>query len=548
MGWLILSFVLVAFGQPSWIAPFGLLASIFGYACFFKVILGISSPKQRFLVGLTWYTIVQLVQFSWVFFHPFYYIYGVVLLVSLLFGLQWGVFSLFIRQGQIEKISSILALAGYWTLLEWTRHFIFSGLPFNPAGLLLSGSLWSLQFASIAGVYGLTFWILLTNLFFLRAWIHRFSLRNTVTVLVLAIFPYFFGGIHYEWHKKGIENSETINVVLIQPDVPVEEQPPFQSAEEAREHVLGEWSHLLELLKKHEGKKIDLIVFPEYVVPYGTFYPIFPFERIQEIFSAIYGENGVLILSKKSPYSDTVLTDKGKRLLVSNAYIAQSIADLFGAHLVLGLEDRVYVDDTMKKSESYSSAFHFPPFISSPSRYEKRILVPMGEYIPFEFCRTLAARYGIQGSFTCGREAKVFEGPVRMSPLICYEEIFGDLVREGRLQQAELLVNLTNDGWFLGAQLPEQHFAHARLRTVENGIPLVRACNTGLTCGVDSLGRVISSLGTQKITAGSLFLKLPLYHYRTFYSYFGDRFVLFLSVIVCVFGLFEWYRVRKDNE
>jgi apolipoprotein N-acyltransferase len=240
-----------------------------------------------------------------------------------------------------------------------------------------------------------------------------------------------------------------------------------------------------------------------------------------------------------------VSTSEGVRQWGSNAYIVQALANLFQAHVVIGLEDSVY--EANRRLEAYSAAFHFLPGNQPPTRYEKQILVPMGEYIPFHWCREMAASYGITGSFTCGRAAKVFQGPVPFGASICYEEIYGDLMRQNRLQGAKLLVNLTNDGWFPHSRLPKQHFDHARLRTVENGIPLVRACNTGITGAVDSLGRIIGVLGEDPLhaqdLADSLRLNIPLYHYQTLYMHFGDLPILGLSCLCLLGGL---CRLRRD--
>lgn len=229
------------------------------------------------------------------------------------------------------------------------------------------------------------------------------------------------------------------------------------------------------------------------------------------------------------------------------------MANFFQAHVVIGLEDSIYVNQ--HKAESYSSAFHFIPGSNQlPKRYEKRVLVPMGEYIPFTWCRELASQYGITGSFTCGTSAKVFDGPVPFGISICYEEIYGDLMRENRVQGAELLVNLTNDGWYPQSRLPKQHFDHARLRTVENGIPLVRACNTGVTGAIDSLGRIIGVLGEDHMqdqqVADSIRLNVPLYHYRTFYAQHGDLPVIGLACLCVLGGVFSQIlrHLRKQKE
>src|SRR5690606_27562937 len=98
--------------------------------------------------------------------------------------------------------------------------------------------------------------------------------------------------------------------------------------------------------------------------------------------------------------------------------------------------------------------------------------------------------------FTPGTKAQVIEHPkVKVGVCICYEETFGNLMRENKQLGASLLVNLTSDVWYPNSSLPWQHFDHARLRTVEMGLPLVRACNTSVTASLDSLGRVEGVLG-----------------------------------------------------
>jgi apolipoprotein N-acyltransferase len=304
----------------------------------------------------------------------------------------------------------------------------------------------------------------------------------------------------------------------------------------------------LSTTQKQKGKLVDLIVLPEYVVPYGTYHPIFPLEEIKTLWKDLFGVEALKSLAPlHPPFASFLPTDQGNRWLVSNAFIVQSLANLFHSYVIVGLEDSVYVDEEQKRHESYSAAFHFSPDQRTPLRYEKRVLVPMGEYIPFEFCRELASCYGISGSFTCGKEAKIFPGPVPYGATICYEETYGDLVCENRQKGAELLVNLTNDGWYPNSRLPQQHFDHARLRTVENGVPLVRACNTGITGAMDSLGQVIAVLGpdhmkTQEI-ADSLCVQVPTYHYATLYSKWGDKFILFLSGLFFMLALIFRYGI-----
>ena len=132
--------------------------------------------------------------------------------------------------------------------------------------------------------------------------------------------------------------------------------------------------------------------------------------------------------------------------------------------------------------------------------YDKHHLVPFGEYIP---AAGLVARLGLpaletltRGGFSPGPGPHLVsaEGLPPFLPLICYEAIFPDALRapEGR---AEWLVQVTNDAWFGTASGPWQHFAQARVRAIEQGLPLARAANTGISAMVDPLGRVVASIG-----------------------------------------------------
>lgn len=538
---LFLSFFLVGFGQPAWSWLLGLTASCVGYAVFWRVLIDISSKTKRFYLAWIWFACVQLVQLSWMVSHPYYYIYGVLIFCAMLMGFQFGIIGLFIEKDLFSNFYKIFAVAGLWTLLEWSRLFILSGLSFNPTGIALTGSLYSLQFASIGGVYFLTFWILLTNLFVLRTWLLGFRLLRVFGSVVFVAMPYLFGSLHIWYHARmqEWETSKKISAVLVQTAFPVEETMSLDP-EELRQYVLEEWTYILALLKPHENKLIDLIALPEYVVPYGTYWSVFPLKEVKNIFQKKFGDKYINFFPPmQKPFAEYVRTYSGFHWYVSNAFIVQSIANLFHTDIIVGFEDNVFHGSQEK--ESFSSAFHFSAGNKTASRYDKRVLVPMGEYIPFSFCRELAARYGIVGSFTPGKEAKVFSGNFLYSPSICYEETYGHMMSSGRKKGAELFVNLTNDGWYPYSRLPQQHFDHARLRTVENGVPLVRACNTGVTAGVDSLGRIRGCLKYDSFNdqhkAGALHVEIPSYHYRTLYSLYGDIPIISLSFF-CLLGFF----------
>lgn len=119
-------------------------------------------------------------------------------------------------------------------------------------------------------------------------------------------------------------------------------------------------------------------------------------------------------------------------------------------------------------------------------------------------------------------------------------------MRNGRQKGAELFVNVTNDGWYPFSRLPEQHFIHGRVRAIENGVPLLRACNTGITAGVDSLGRTVARFenneGKFELERGALYVPLDLYAFSTLYTFWGDALILILS-LGCLVFLRDWKRI-----
>jgi apolipoprotein N-acyltransferase len=143
--------------------------------------------------------------------------------------------------------------------------------------------------------------------------------------------------------------------------------------------------------------------------------------------------------------------------------------------------------------------------------YDKVHLVPFGEYLPFQ---TAFDRLGMRqfvhvpGGFEAGSKSRllVVPGLPAVAPLICYEAIFPGEVVPAEAPRPGLLLNVTNDGWFGATIGPYQHFAQARLRAIEEGLPLIRAANTGISAIVDPYGRVLAELplGAEGVLDGGL--------------------------------------------
>ncbi len=156
--------------------------------------------------------------------------------------------------------------------------------------------------------------------------------------------------------------------------------------------------------------------------------------------------------------------------------------------------------------------------------YDKLHLVPFGEYLPFE---DLLERAGltqltnVPGGFLPGAQRRriAVPGAPDMLPLICYEAIFpGEAVPSG--ERPSWLLNLTNDAWFGISSGPYQHFQQARVRAIEEGLPLIRAANSGISAVIDPLGRIIAALPLGQ--AGLLDAALPRAGQITIYARIGD--------------------------
>lgn len=539
----LISFLIVAFGQPARSPILGLMAATFGYALFWRTLLSYEGPKKRFLISALWFGSIQLIQLSWMIGHPFWYILAPYLLLGLFIGCQFGLIGLLMTPSNLTKFRMIFGMAGLWVIMEWVRLFALSGYSWNPVGMALTGNIYALQMASLFGVFGLSFWVILVNLLFLKAWMQK---KEYLLFVTAAFLPFVYGVAQLELNDVMHTDEDHFTAVLVQTAFAVDDLDHIHERKALVYFVSEQIRQILEITKKQQSEKIDLVVLPEYVVPFGTYTTVFPYENIKEMFVEVFGESVLEKLPKLEEHLATsFISDDHKTVTyVNNAYWLQALSNIFHAPVVAGLED---VDDVaLNERNHFSAALYFQPTCvdcKMPERYEKRVLVPLGEYIPFDFCRQLAIRYGVTGSFTRGERARVFDHPkTPFGVSICYEETFGHVMWENRLAGAKMLVNLTNDGWFPNSTLTKQHFDHARLRTVECGVPLIRACNTGITGGFDSFGRVVAILENEdqhhETLSDSLLIKVPTYSYDTLYSKYGDNLILVFSFLT-LFGLFS---------
>lgn len=179
-------------------------------------------------------------------------------------------------------------------------------------------------------------------------------------------------------------------------------------------------------------------------------------------------------------------------------------------------------------------------------RYDKFHLVPFGEYLPFEKWLTqLGLRHlvTVPGTFSSGSGpiTMPLKGAPPMSPLICYEIAFPGAVTD-KANRPGWIVNLTNDAWFGDSAGPYQHLQHARIRAIEEGLPVVRAANTGISAVIDPFGRVLHHLSLNR--SGVIDSALPVAIEPTTFNKWGNL-VLFSFILVLVFGRITLKKVRE---
>ena len=174
-----------------------------------------------------------------------------------------------------------------------------------------------------------------------------------------------------------------------------------------------------------------------------------------------------------------------------------------------------------RKYDIYNASFLFTPDnFHSYQRYIKKHLVPFSERIPFDDIFPILNYVDLgEGDFVPGKETPVYE-PFKWTPFICYDAIFGDLVREAINAGSRLMVNITNDGWFGRSTAPYQHLNLVRYRAIENGMPTARLANSGISAFIDQYGHY--DMNTDIFVDAVIQRKMQLKTRDTPYQHYGD--------------------------
>jgi apolipoprotein N-acyltransferase len=378
--------------------------------------------------------------------------------------------------------SRVIALAASLTIAEWLRGHILTGFPWNSFGYALTEPLALAQTASLIGLWGLTF--LAVAIFASPAVLIDGSSRGrqpwiapAVALVVLAGIG-IFGGVRLSLRPTTMVAN--VKLRIMQPNL--QQDVRFNYA--AKADVMQKYLTLSDRASGPQSTGVrdaSILIWPESAFPF---------------------------------------------FLTREADAMAQIADLLpkGTVLITGSVRAPDLPPGTRITRAYNSIYVIDHDGSVLSVYDKLHLVPFGEYLPFQDWMEklgFVQLTKVQGGFIAGTRRRTMEIPnaPRALPLICYEAIFPGNVASGD-DRPGWIINLTNDGWFGISTGPYQHLQQARLRAIEEGLPVVRAANTGISAVIDPLGRIVARLGLG--LEGVLDSSLPSAIAPTIYARVGD--------------------------
>jgi len=413
--------------------------------------------------------------------------------------------------------------AACWVALEWVRGWMFTGFGWNGLGVALHDSPHLIQIADMIGVTGLAFLPVyvtcatVATVVRLSLEIGKGALRprlDFVSAMCLIVLVLMYGIQARSRHT--VDAPVELNALLVQGNVPMS--------------IRNDQSRSPAILPLYEGltsapltEGMDLVVWPETPLPYASFD-----ERTVNYLDEILGAGDF--------------------------------------HLLTGIEEVDFLQDGTY--EVFNSMYLMKGSFNQHQAYQKIHRVPFGEFIPFResfpLFRWVLGRL-IPGDYQAGRSTQrltLADPRVELIPTICFEDTIGSLTRQFVRDEPagpQLIVNLTNDGWFEKSEANTQHLANAKFRCVELKRPMVRCANTGITCAIDEFGALLDPKKNGQplilrdkegspFLAGALPVKLQLDSSpaTTMYARHGDWFVRALALLV-LFVLARAWLTRRTS-
>jgi apolipoprotein N-acyltransferase len=441
---------------------------------------------------------------------------GILIAYSLVLGLYFGALGLLITataKALRSPVSALLAAPFFWVALELLSAR-FTKVPWDLLGYSQVGNFLLTSLAPWTGVYGITFVLVAGNALIAWGIIASTGKRRLVllTVGFLAVLVLQNGD-----HFAPPSAPSPATAVLLQQNLNVNQDNRWPGVD--YEHHVSEFAKLsTRTCGPFLAGMLELNAYP--VTPDCPEQPVTP---------------DVIIW----PESPAPFLDKDPRLLTA----LRDLAVYMRAPVISGTTS---LDPHGASYDMYNSALFVRPDGTVAGRYDKIHLVPWGEYIPyknfFSFAKNLTQQ---AGDMTHGWRRVVFStGGHRFGVFICYEEIFGDEVRLFAKQGAQVLVNISNDGWYGDTCAPWQTLNMSRMRAIENRRWLLRDTNTGITTVIDPYGRLTASVQRHALT--SLAARYGYRSDQTFYTLHGDLFAYLCGIITLgIIAAMVWFSLRR---
>ena len=447
-----------------------------------------------------------------------------------------------------------ISAACIWTALEWVRSWMLTGFPWGSIGYSQWNNLPGIQIASVVGVHGISFVIVLFNAALAtlicnrHQWRHE--MRAVVLPLILTLLCFGYGVFQLKTaeplDKTTHTNVETLKVALVPGNIPQLQKWDVRQFPQILQRYIG-------LTHKASRENPELIVWPETAIRNEALTGKWPtyYRRFSQM-----------------------LSDTATPILIGTANegeIDKTIGEF---------------SENIKKSEDiYNRVLSISPDGKIHGDYAKMHLVPFGEYVPLTHLLPDFIPNFIQFKpFTRGKTVnllpvfnvkdktelpsnglgppyqeaafnvkdKTLDQRIEVGASICFESVFPDEFRRPVQKGARVMGIFTNDAWFKGTAFPELHLSMAPFRAIENRIAVFRCANGGFTCVVDKFGRLTTPLITPDTTQEILIAAVPLLssaaHEQTLYTRYGDWFPIF-SALICLgwFGSQAIMWVRRKH-
>jgi apolipoprotein N-acyltransferase len=474
---------------PTFVLPFIFTLSILAYHSLNAVSIkqafmhGFYFGFGHFLVGLYWVTFALFVYIDEFWWAIPFALFGLPLLMAIFIASASAIANLF-KSSKFFNLYFTIS----WIFFEWLRSWLFTGLPWNLIGYSLSFSVSLIQLASIVGVLGLSLIVVYLSIGLVYLLNSEMILlkKHIILTIIASLAIYAFG----EWRLQNNPTEFTdTSVRLVQPSIPQIQKWDIN------EFINGIKSHIE--LSTHKSDAPDLIIWSESALP--------------------------------------TLINNPDLLKTISSFLTPTQTLLTGA-----------VGETFKDNASISHVgmYGINSLGNITAKYEKIHLVPFGEYIPFKsFLPIKKLTHGLT-DYSPGLGGEIILKGLKIRPLICYEVIFPEEIK-AKSTLVNLMINISNDAWYGKSSGPYQHFYTTQMRSVENGIPILRTANSGISAVIDPVGRVLKRTKLNAITYIDSYIPKQLSG-NTIYSSCSQPMIMFSLIFIVIIAelvKLKWIRI-----